>query len=159
MEPLEEQFTEFYRTIGRSYNLDDLTSRIYARLFIDPDEVAMEDLAKETGYSLASVSNKIKILEVGGMVERRTRPGTRKVFVYAPKDMMKLTLSLLIQYQNGEAAKVKAEVPAMIALLRGKKTGGRQKAQLEILEKYYADTLAFDRIITRLIGEIGQNEH
>jgi len=159
MEPLEEQFTEFYRTIGRSYNLDDLTSRIYARLFIDPGEVAMEDLAKETGYSLASVSNKIKILEVGGMVERRTRPGTRKVYVSAPKDMMRLTLSFLLQYQNGEVAKVKAEVPAMIASLKGKKTGGRQKTQLEILEKYYADTLAFDQIITRFIGEMGREEH
>ena len=75
MESLDQQFTDFYRVIGRSYNFDDLTTLIYARLFIDPDEVAMEDLAKETGYSLASVSNKLKILETCGVVTRRTRPG------------------------------------------------------------------------------------
>ena len=114
MEPLDQQFTDFYRVIGKSYNLDDLTSMIYARLFIDPEEVAMEDLAKETGYSLASISNKLKILETCGVVVRRTRPGTRKVFVYSQKDMMKIVLSSFVLYQQGEVVMVQTEIPRLL---------------------------------------------
>jgi DNA-binding transcriptional regulator GbsR (MarR family) len=154
MESLDRQFTEFYRAIGRSYNFDDLTTLIYARLFIDPDEVAMEDLAKETGYSLASISNKIRILETSGVVVRRTRPGTRKVFVFAPKDMVKIMLNYLAGYQQGEVAMVKSDIPRMVDGLKGKKLGRREKAQKEILEKYYADTLMFDEMITRFLAEL-----
>ena len=154
MEPLDRQFTEFFRTIGKSYNFDDLTSLIYARIFIDPDEVAMEDLAKETGYSLASISNKLKILETRGVVTRRTRPGTRKVYVFAEKDMMRMMVSFFIQYQQGEAVLVKSGIPKMLEGLKGKKPGKREKAQKAILEKYYADTLKFDELVTRLLEEL-----
>jgi DNA-binding transcriptional regulator GbsR (MarR family) len=158
MEPLDQQFTDFYRVIGKSYNLDDLTSMIYARLFIDPDEVAMEDLAKETGYSLASISNKLKILETCGVVVRRTRPGTRKVYVYAQKDMMKIVLSSFVLYQQGEVVMVKTEIPRLLEGLKGKKLGKREKAQKEILEKYYEDTLMFDEMITRFLAQLTQEQ-
>lgn len=151
MEPLDRQFTEFYRTIGKSYNFDDLTTLIYARLFIDPDEVAMEDLAKETGYSLASISNKLKLLETCGVVTRRTRPGTRKIYVYAEKDMMKMMMSFFVQYQQGEAVRVKEEIPRMLEALKGKKLRKREKGQAAILKKYYNDTIALDRMITQLM--------
>jgi DNA-binding transcriptional regulator GbsR (MarR family) len=158
MEPLDQQFTDFYRVIGKCYNLDDLTSMVYARLFIDPDEVAMEDLAKETGYSLASISNKLKILETCGVVVRRTRPGTRKVYVYAQKDMMKIVLSSFVLYQQGEVVMVKTEIPRLLEGLKGKKLGKREKAQKAILEKYYADTLMFDEMITRFLAQLTQEQ-
>jgi DNA-binding transcriptional regulator GbsR (MarR family) len=154
MEPLDRQFIEFYRAIGRSYSFDDLTTLIYARLFIDPDEVAMEDIAKETGYSLASVSNKLKLLETCGVVIRRTRPGTRKVYVYAEKDMMKMMVSFFIQYQQGEVVLVRSGIPRMLEGLKGKKLGKREKAQKAILEKYYADTLKFDEMVTRFLEQL-----
>jgi len=158
MEPLDKQFTDFYRVIGRSYNFDDLTSMIYARLFIDPEEVAMEDLTKETGYSLASISNKIRILETCGVVVRRTRPGTRKVYIYAEKDMMKMMVSFFIQYQQGEVVMVKTEIPRLLEGLKGKKLGKREKAQKMILEKYFADTLMFDAMITRFLAQLNQEQ-
>ena len=158
MEPLDQQFTDFYRVIGRSYNFDDLTTLIYARLFIDPEEVAMEDLAKETGYSLASISNKLKLLETCGGVVRRTRPGTRKVYVYAQKDMMKIVLSSFVQYQQGEVVMVRTEIPRLLEGLKKKKLGKREKAQKEILEKYYADTLMFDEMITRFLAQLNEEQ-
>ena len=158
METLDQQFTEFYRSIGRSYNFDDLTSLIFARLFIDPEEVAMEDLAKETGYSLASISNKLKILEAGHFIIRRTRPGTRKVYVYAPKDMLKIVMSALVQYQQGEIATVKSGIPHLLESLKGKKLGKREKAQVEILRKYYDDSLFVDGAVTKFIAELERAE-
>jgi len=154
MEPLDQQFIDFFRPIGESYHFDDLTSRIFARLFIDPDEVAMEDLAEETGYSLASISNKLKILEAGNFVVRRPRPGSRKVYVYAPKDMMKLLREILIRYRQGEIAQVKSGIPSLLKSHKGKKPGKRERAQEEILKKYYEDTLLLDRIVEKFIAEL-----
>ena len=158
MESIDRQFIEFYRAIGRSYGFDDLTTLIYARLFIDPDEIAMEDLAKETGYSLASVSNKLKVLETSGVVTRRTRPGTRKVYVYADKDMRKSMISFFVQYQKGEVVRVKEEIPRMIEELEEKNLGNREKAQAGILKKYYNDTVALDRIITQLMTTLDNRQ-
>lgn len=156
MEPLDQQFIGFYLTIGKSYNFDDLTSRIFARIFIDPREVAMEDLAEETGYSLSSISNKLKILEAGGFIIRSPRPGTRKVYVYAPKDMLKTVQSILLQYQQGEIAKVKSGIPPLLEGLKGKRLGKREKDQVEILKKYYEDTLIVEGIVEKFIAELGR---
>lgn len=158
MEPFDQQFIEFFRPIGRTYNFDDPTSIIYARILIDPGEVAMEDLAKETGYSLASVSNKLKILETFGVVVRRTRPGTRKVYFYAPKDMMKMIISYLVQYQQGEMGIVKSGIPRLLDGFKGKKLSKREKAQAEFLKKYYADTLFFDELVTRFLAELEKEQ-
>ena len=65
------------------------------------------------------------------------RPGTRKVYVYADKDMMKMMMSFFVQYQNGEAMRVREEIPRMLDDLKGKKLGKREKAQAGILKKYY----------------------
>jgi DNA-binding transcriptional regulator GbsR (MarR family) len=159
METIDRQFIEFFRAVGKTYNLDDLTSQIYARLFIDPDEVAMEDLAKETGYSLASISNKIKILESGGMVIRRTRPGTRKVYLYANKDMLRRMASLLVQYQQNEVRLVKSELPRILESLSCKKLGPRERSQVEILKKYHEDTLVFDKLISGLMTKLRPGEN
>jgi DNA-binding transcriptional regulator GbsR (MarR family) len=158
LQPVDQQFIDFYRAIGKSYNFDDLTSLIFARLFIDPEEVAMEDLAKETGYSLASISNKLKILEAGNFITRRTRPGTRKVYVYAPKDMPRLIASILAQYQQGEIAKVKSDIPPLLEGMKGKKLGKRERAQIAILKKYYDDSLFVDGIVTKFIGELERED-
>ena len=79
MTELEKKFIEFYQNIGRGYGLDSLFLTIFAKLYISPEETAMDDLVGETGYSLASISNKVKELENAGLVRKTKRPGRKKI--------------------------------------------------------------------------------
>lgn len=52
-------------------------------LLISEEEISMEELAKKTKYSLATLSNTIKFAEKINFVERVSHPGTKRVYVKA----------------------------------------------------------------------------
>ena len=96
METLDKEFTEFLSSAGKGFGLHDLMLNIFAVLFLEPDEIAMEDIAKKTGYSLASVSNTTKMLESIGFVQRKRKPGSKKVFFFMEKDIIKWNINKLV---------------------------------------------------------------
>ena len=82
MQNIDQEFVEFFSRLLRSIGLDDLSSKIVAILYIEDREISMEEIAKMTGYSLASISNKMKLLETLAMVQRINRPGTKSCLLY-----------------------------------------------------------------------------
>ena len=78
MDELEKKFSGMYRKIGAMQGMDDLFSSIFSLLVLEPEDIAMDELAKKTGYSVASISNKVKILKVHGIVKKSRKPGSKK---------------------------------------------------------------------------------
>lgn len=68
MDQIDREFINFYQRVGKAYGMDSLTSTIVARLFIEPGEASIKKLAEEIGYSLASVSNKVRQLAPSGFM-------------------------------------------------------------------------------------------
>ena len=87
MEPLDEEFIDMYKQMGQMQGADSLLSSIFGILYLEPEEVSMDELAKKTGYSLASISNNIKTLERVGVVKRIKKPGSRKAYFFIEKNL------------------------------------------------------------------------
>ncbi len=111
----------------------------------------MDDLAKKTGYSLASISNKTKMLEAVGFVKRTSKPGTRKAFLYAEKDILKMFKQALIKKQENVINSAKEKLPLMIKECRTKAKTKQQKQKLHLLEDYYQQMLRFEKVIQHMI--------
>jgi DNA-binding transcriptional regulator GbsR (MarR family) len=58
-------------------------NKIMFMLLISDEEISMEELAKKTKYSLATLSNTIKYAEKMEMIERVPHKGTKRVFIKA----------------------------------------------------------------------------
>ena len=149
-----EELLEVFENLQKSKGLDNLTSRIIARLFIEPKEVAMEDLAKETGYSLASISNKIKMLEQAGFIQRKSKPKTKKVYLYMEKDFPKIIKDIFIRMQQVQIGTLKLQVPKLITNYKGKLKTEKEKQQMKILEIYYKDLLKIDKVMEEFIQKL-----
>ena len=80
MDELEKEWMAAFNKIAKSFGLDDLSSKVVSVLYLEPEEVPMEDLAKKTGYSLASISNTMRVLGNMGFVQRIKKPGTKKIY-------------------------------------------------------------------------------
>ncbi len=150
MSQIDQQFIEFYQNIGRSQGFNDsLLTTIMAMLFLEPKDVAMDDLAKKTGYSLASISNKVKMLEAIGFVKRKSKPGTRKVFLYAEKDFLKVFKQALVKKQENVINLAKTRLPEIV---KQNKSGDKQK--IKMIENYYNQMLKLEKAIQHFIVEI-----
>ncbi|WP_292484890.1 hypothetical protein [Methanohalobium sp.] len=61
MDSIDQGFIKFYQEVGKANSMDELPATLFARLFIEPDEIAMNELAEETRYTLASISSELPL--------------------------------------------------------------------------------------------------
>ncbi|MBL7054378.1 hypothetical protein ISS05_01320 [Candidatus Woesearchaeota archaeon] len=149
MQELEQEAIEFFCRIGRAYGLKDITMKIFAILYLEPEELAMEEIAKRTGYSLASVSNAAKILGNVGIVQRRKKPKTKKVFFYVEKNLVKLNIQKLRIAQESFVSSIKVSLPPIIEKFKKKVKDDKSKKKLKILENYYKQVKNFEIILEK----------
>ena len=154
MEQLDKAFIEMYQKIGKNSGLDNLTATLFGMLYLEPKEIAMEDLAKKTGYSLASVSNKLKFLEQFGLITRKSKPGTRKIFLYMDKDLIKLMKGHLIKKEEQQIKFVKKILPGILDGYKKKAKTEEQKNKLKIMQNYHDQLLKFEKVIKLVRKEI-----
>lgn len=153
MGTLEKDFLDLFQNIFRTYGLSDLCAKITALLYLEPDDISMEDLAKETGYSLASISNTMKILENSGMVRRVKKPKTKKIFFYMEKNLVKINIDKLRATNENVIKPVKEYVPPIVSKYKNK-VKGKEKIKLQIVEDYYNQIIEFESILNNWVKDL-----
>ncbi|MFP4403213.1 MAG: GbsR/MarR family transcriptional regulator [Candidatus Woesearchaeota archaeon] len=148
---LETEFISFLETVFKNYGLDNLSCKIMAVLYIEPTEIALDEIAKITGYSLASVSLKLKFLEKIGLVERIKKPGSKKVFYYFQKDIVKLTENKIKKAYDAEIKPVKKLLPELINKYSNLKLSKVEEEKLKIINNYYKQVLMTEKVYLKLV--------
>lgn len=154
MDSIDQDFIKFYQEVGKANGMDELTATLFARLFIEPDEIAMSELAEETGYSLASISNKIRFLEISGYVVRSKKPGTKKIYLYGRKEILDVVIEQISNVRTNEIKKAKSEIPSIIEHYNSENLNESQKQKITILRGYYNDLLKIDDIFEDMVKKI-----
>ena len=131
------------------FGMGDSATKILALLYLEPKEIAMEEIAEKTKYSLASISNKMKIFEEAGLVERIRKPGTRKVFFYMEKDLAKLNIRKLEKMKIYYFEPAKNHLPEIIDEYEKKAKTKIDKEKLEIMKGYFKQLLSFEKLFDK----------
>lgn len=150
---IDREFVELYRTSSPMAGHDDLLDNLFATLYIEPEEVAMDDLAKKTGYSLASISNKVKALESIGLVTRRKKPGSKRIFLYAEKDILKVMKNALLSKEKQGMGVLKEKLPEIIKKYRNSRSDKDDK-KVKILEDYCRQITKMEELFKKVRKEL-----
>ena len=70
-------FSEIASSIGYS----DIHGRIIAALLVFDKRLSLQELAKETGYSISTISLSLDLLEFLGMIKKVKNAGDRKLYI------------------------------------------------------------------------------
>lgn len=154
MNRIEKDLSAFFQAQFRYYGLPGPLSRVIAVLYLQPEEISMEDLARKTGYSLASISNSIKVLDGLGMAERIRKPGSRRVYVFMEKDLIKLNLLKLRSVQEHMFGSSGQVLPALIARHRKTAKDRMSRRQLQLVESYGRQIRAFEHLTKKWIRDL-----
>ncbi|MGV8150108.1 MAG: GbsR/MarR family transcriptional regulator [Candidatus Woesearchaeota archaeon] len=146
-----EQFIEFMTDSMKLNGLNELSSRILATLFLETENISLEEVADKTGYSLSSISTSIAFMEQAGLIQKYKKPHSKKIYLKIENDMIELLLSMLKRKQERTVKRSKEVLPSIIDAY--KKTKSSKKEQ-QIIEKYYQDILLTEGIIDDLIVKI-----
>jgi len=130
---------------------DDSVGTILGILYMEPEEICMDTLAKKTGYSLSTISNKLNSLKYMGMIKKFRKPKSKKIYVYMEKDFIQNTKKIIMLKQNSVISLGKEELPKIINIFKSKSISTKKKKQLEILKNYYLQIIKLEKIMSKMI--------
>lgn len=151
----KNEFIELIAENSKVNGLDELSSNIIGILFIEPEEVALDELANRTGYSLSAVSTALKFIERAGIVKRTKKPKSRKVYFYMEKDMLAISLQITRRKYENIILPSKQKLPRIIVKYKQESTK-ESGEELGIVENYYKEVLFFEQILKEFIETFEQ---
>ncbi len=78
---------EHFANTARKFGLNELYGYIYGVLFFEDEPLSLGEIAERTGYSHSHVSTALKLLESIGLVKRVKKPGDKKAYFTAIKNI------------------------------------------------------------------------
>jgi len=90
-------FADIAATIGYS----EIHGRTIAALLVSNRKLSLQDLAKETGYSISTLSLSLDLLEFLGMIKKIKNAGDRKLYIELQGDLLEgLKKAFVIKLQK-----------------------------------------------------------
>jgi DNA-binding transcriptional regulator GbsR (MarR family) len=151
---LDKELLEFFQAATRIQGVDESIGTIMGVLYLEPEEISMEELARKTSYSLSSISNKVRMFEPTGMIKRIKKPHTKKVFFTVEKDVSKMLKSFLLMKQESVIQMAKERLPCIISKYKAKKLNKEESQKIAIMEHYYDDMIKFEMLIKEILARI-----
>jgi len=134
---------DLFSRVARSLGYSSVHGKIIGVLLLEGREMSLQELARATGYSPASISLSLDLLEVLGLVKKVRRSGDRKLYVKLEGDVLDVLRHAIL-------AKVKQNIAATLLELERYKMSKNAKIKraANVLEKElkrlgnYVDKLA-----------------
>ncbi|MBW2988238.1 hypothetical protein KY318_01895, partial [Candidatus Woesearchaeota archaeon] len=117
---------------------------------IEPEEIPMEELARKTGYSLSSICLKLKLLESMGLVLKKRKPGSNRVYLFMEKDIVKPTLERWIKAKLEATNFLKSRLLILIEKYSNSDLDEKGKRELDNLKHYYQQVLKSREIYKKI---------
>lgn len=151
----KEEFIELMTEDCRTNGLDEVSCKIIALLYIEPNELSLEELAERTKYSLSAVCTAAKLIERIGLIKRIRKPGSKKAYFYMKKDMSVFSLDLMKRKYEKIIIPTKQKLPSIIERYKKEKSE-RSRQELKIIENYYKEVLVSEEIIKNIIEMVNK---
>ena len=137
-----KQFCDFSYDVCKTYGFSDVQAALVSEVWASPEPLTYADLAKQTGYSLATISTTISMLKPFDMVATERRPGSKKLYVTRGEDMVPRIQKKVEQVQQVEINPLKEKLPTWIR--QAKKKEDRKylqdlQKQIHTLDEIFKD--------------------
>ncbi len=101
-EQAKAQFIQTWGTIGSSWGINRTMAQIHALLLISPSSLCADQIMQELQVSRGNVNMNLRALIDWNLVHKELRPGERKEFFVAEKDMTEVVQAVIIQRKKRE---------------------------------------------------------
>lgn len=153
MNELDKEAMQFLSSLNME-GMDETSKCIFYSLYLETEEIPMEELAKRTGYSLATVCNKLKLLEHTGMIRKARKPGSKRIFVYMEKNLLDSFKTNLINHYEKFIRNAKEKLPEIIEKHKNKVKTEEDKKKIRLLENLHKQIIKLEIVNKEMIKKI-----
>jgi len=144
----KNKFVQSWGALGSQWGINKTMAQIHALLMISTEAVSMEDIMEELQISRGNASMNLRALMDWGIVYKEYKPGERKEFFIAEKDLDELAVKISKERSKREikpALKVLKEVSTI-----KHNTTVEEKHFVEQTGKLYDFVLKADNVLDKV---------
>ncbi|MEM1219481.1 MAG: transcriptional regulator, partial [Bacteroidota bacterium] len=98
----KDKFIQSWGTLGTNWGINRTMAQIHALLLVSPESLSAEGIMKELQISRGNANMNLRALIDWGLVYKELKPGERKEYFYAEKDMWEVVKKIIIQRKKKE---------------------------------------------------------
>ena len=102
LEEGKEKFIQAWGTLGSSWGINRTMAQVHALLLISPEALSTEDVMQELNVSRGNANMNLRALIDWGLISKELRPGERKEYFVAEKDMWKVAKQVIRERRKRE---------------------------------------------------------
>jgi DNA-binding transcriptional regulator GbsR (MarR family) len=126
----KSQFIQAWGTLGSKWGINRTMAQLHALLMVSADPMSTEDMMEELSISRGNVNMNIRDLMDWGLVEKMHKPGDRKEYFWAEKDIWKITRQVAKERKKRELEPI-IKVLEQVSEVEGDKKDKDVKAFIE----------------------------
>lgn len=132
LDEAKEKFIQAWGTLGSSWGISRTMAQVHALLLISPDALSAEEIMEQLSISRGNANLNVRALIDWGLVQKELRPGERREFFVAEKDIWKVFRQVAKERRKRE---LEPMLHALEALREVENTGSDRHA------KAFSDTV------------------
>ncbi|HEX8039330.1 MAG TPA: MarR family transcriptional regulator [Chryseosolibacter sp.] len=129
----KSRFIQAWGTLGSKWGINRTMAQLHALLMVSPDAMSAEQMMEELNVSRGNVNMNIRELIDWGLVEKIHKPGDRKEYFRADKDIWKITKQVAKERKKRELEPI-IKVLEQVSDVEGDKKDKNVKAFLESIQ-------------------------
>lgn len=137
LDSVKNQIFSIFGDVAQSIGYSPIHGQIIGVLLVSGEPMPLQDIAKETGYSISMISLSLDLLEVLGVIKRIKKSRDRKLYIELSGDLLGTFKNAIVIRLNKSIQSSLAEFQETKEKLEGME--GKEKEKLsrtiEILEK------------------------
>ncbi|GGB76618.1 hypothetical protein GCM10007424_15790 [Flavobacterium suaedae] len=151
----KNKFVQTWGALGSQWGINKTMAQIHALLMVSPEPLSMEDIMEELQISRGNASMNLRALMDWGIIYKEYKPGERKEFFIAEKDLDELAVKIAQE-------RSKREIKPALKVLKDVSTGVKEdkskeaKHFAEQTSKLYDFVLKADNMIEK-VTEMKEN--
>ena len=132
--PLNRDFVNHFGEMGSRWGINRTVGQIYALLYISPEPINADEIAKALDFSRSNVSMGLKELQAWRLVRLRHLPNDRREYFEAPEDVWEIFRVLAEERRRREVEPTLSMLRS--ALLQDPASEAEQHAQARMREMH-----------------------
>ncbi len=129
----KDKFIQAWGTLGSQWGISRTMTQIHALLLISPDSLSADDIMAQLQISRGNVNMNVRDLMDWGLVHKILKPGERKEFFMAEKDMWKVFTRIVRERRRRELQPV-MDMIADLQKIEGDPKSAEYKAFVEPIQ-------------------------
>lgn len=126
----KSQFIQAWGTLGSKWGINRTMAQLHALLLVSAEPLCAEELMEELNISRGNVNMNVRELIDWGLIEKIFKPGNRKEYFWAEKDIWKITKHVARERKKRELEPI-LKVLTQLSEVEGDKKDKNVKAFVE----------------------------